>query len=203
MAFWSATCSKLQFAKIINRSTTFVEWLINMGVVKPCYFGKILLFQSLRQFYCDYLYCNGYDARNFELDATISKTCAKRFKIPHRSKSLNSARAFLPVIRAAELNFHLMECLARLSDNLNQSALDAAKSDFLLLKDKFESAKSDLRRVIISKHIKPVQVETILLARYVDCDKFTEIAEDYSYSLSHVYRLHRQGVSLFKSEMRK
>lgn len=202
MSFWSATCSKLQFAKIINRSTTFVDWLINMGVVKSCYFGKVLLFQSLRQF-CDYLYCNGNAARNIELDAAISKICAKRFKIPRRSNSLNSARVFLPVIQAAEFNFHLMECLARLSDNLTQSTLDAAKSDLLLLKDKFEVAKSNLRRRILSKHIKPVQVETILLARYVDCDKFADIAEDYSYSLSHVYRLHRQGVSLFKSEMRK
>lgn len=198
MFFGAVTCSKLQFSKIINRSSAFVDLLAKIGVVKCCYFGNVLLFQSLRQFYCDFLCCKGYDARNIELDATISATCAKRFKIPHRSK-LNSARAFLPVIQAAEFNLNLLECLARLSDNLQQSTLDAAQSDLLLLKEKFKVAKFDLRRAILAKHIKPVQVETILLARYVDCDKFIDIAEDYSYSLSHIYRLHRQGVSLFQN----
>lgn len=191
-------CNKSEFAAIIGRSRAFVDLLSKMGVIAVGYGNEVFLQRSLHQYFFDYLYHLGNEGRNNEFLAAVQRICKLK---PRRKKfdGLNSCRRLLPLIHQAELNLAVLKILKKLGGQFSPRFIISAEMELNNLRDLLKKSKNELRQKILSAQIKPVQVETILLARYVDCDKWQAISEDYSYSLSHIYRLHRQGINFLKS----
>ena len=192
-------CSKGTFAQIIGRSRALVDLLCKMGVLKCDYFGGVIMYPSFRTYFLDYLYHLGKLGRNLEVQAAIERISKLKIKKSRRTQGLKKARCLLPLIYNVEFKLEILKMLKRLGVNFSASVIKTAEKELENLREEFNAAKVELREKILSAQIKPVQIETILLARYVDCESWAEIEEGYSYSLSHIYRLHRQGLKMFTS----
>ena len=191
-------CSQGLFAKIIGVSPQFVGGMLaGYGVVLKNFNGSIALLPSLRRYFSDYAWSFGTAGRLQAIDAAAARVY--RIKPPKsrlQNDALHCCRAFLPKFKIAEFKFVVLKCLLQLGGE-NPNYFTDAESDLHNLREQFRNAQEKLKRKILATKIKPVLAETFLLARYVDCEKFADIAFDFSYSVSHVRRLHRIAVAQF------
>ncbi len=190
-------CNKSEFAAIVSKSRSFIELLDKMGVIFCDYGGRVLLKPSLRRYFFDYLYHLGNVGRDKEFLNAIRRISKLSIK-PRRRNALCSCRLLLPLIKRADLNLSVLKILKRLGGNFSPLFINTAEKNLENLRDQLQKSKIELRQKILAANIPNVAAETILLARYVDCDKWQYIAADFNISLSTAYRLHRQGVAQFK-----
>lgn len=201
--FGGFTCSQNLFARLIGKSAAAVYYFRNLGIVEDCRAG-ILIFRSLDNYFNSYL---PPELRGKEISAAIKNLAAifpaeKLSCRVHRRAGklqfLQSARRLQDKITAAEIKLKLLIFLQRLDARaVSKKLIDAAKLHLQHLKDNQQETKNNLRRAILAAKIRPVQIETVLLNRYVDCEKFKSVAENFGYSLSYTYTLHRQGRNIF------
>ena len=190
-------CNKTEFSRIIGKSSAQVDILSKIGVLKCDYFGRVLLRQSVRSYFLDYLYYLGNEGREKEIQEAVERL-SKSSQKARRSESLKKGLNYLPLIHTAELNLTVLQMLKKFGVKVLPSFITAAEKKLKNLREEFNAAKVELREKILAAKIKPVQIETILLARYVDCESWEEIVEGYSYSRSYIFKLHRQGLEKLK-----
>lgn len=196
-------CSKAEFAKIINRSVSMVDYLIREEIISWwCWHEDdktIRLRPALKNYYCDFIYHLGTAGRNEELKAAVSRVRKMKIKKASRRKGfLYSVRQLLPGLYNAKFRLEVLKYFKYIGAKFKPKYIMEAEEEYAKMQEEFKTAQKILRDKILKMKIKPVQIETILLARYVDCDKFATIAEDYNYSQTHVYRLHKQGLAAVK-----
>lgn len=190
-------CSKTEFSRLIGKSSAQVDILSKMGVLKCDYFGRVLLRQSLSSYFFDHLYYLGNEGREKEIQEAVERL-SKSSQKARRSESLKKGLNYLPLIHKAELNLTVLQMLKKFGGKVLPAVITAAEKKLENLRDQFNAAREELRVKILKAQIKPVQCETILLARYVDCESWEEIVEGYSYSRSYIFKLHRQGLEKLK-----
>lgn len=186
-------CNKAAFGQIIGRSRSYVDLLDKIGVIESDYFGRVIMYASFRNYYCDYLFHLGTEGRNLEIANTLQRLKKLKVKKGRRKSGLEKARSLLPLIYNAEFKLDVLKKLKRLGVSFSAAVIKSAEKEVQNLREEIKAAKMEIRGKILEQKIKPVQCETILLARYVDCESWQEIEAGYSYSLSHIYKLHRQG----------
>lgn len=188
--FGGAFCSQNLFAKVIGRSSTFVFQLKCYGVVKTCAAG-VLISQSLRAYFNSYLQPH---LRRAEICAAVGRISNLAFIADN--DFLKSARGLQKQIEVAKMKVILLKFLNRLdAEATTENQIEIATRELQSLIAKFAAAKEKLRRVIIAAKF-PAAIENVLLRRYVDCEKWSEIAESV-YSLSYSFAIHRQGRKFF------
>lgn len=193
-----STCTKSEFAAIVGKSRAYIDILDAQGVISVGYGNEVFLQASLYQYFFDFLY--HLEDRDKAFLAAVEKI-SKQTKNARRLKkdALNSCRLLLPLISFADLNLSVLKFLKKLGGNFPASFIIKKTRELDNLREHFKKNQQDLKKKISAAKLPNVAAETILLARYVDCDCWRDIAEDYNLSLSTCYRLHRQGVQFLKN----
>ena len=70
-----------------------------------------------------------------------------------------------------------------------ETELEKLRAEFALTADELASE--------IFSRVTDTKCAQVLMLRYVACRPFAEIADEVNYTLSHVFKLHRDGVSAF------
>ena len=192
-----STCTKAEFAAIVGKSRSYIDILDAQGVISVGYGNEVFLQGSLYQYFFDFLY--HLEDRDKAFLAAVQKI-SKQTKNARRLKkdALNSCRRLLPLIRFADLNLSVLRILKKLGGNFPASFIIDKTRELDNLREHLKNKQQNLKQKILSVKM-PAAAETILLARYVDCDKWIDIAEDYNLSLSTCYRLHRQGLQMLQN----
>lgn len=82
-----------------------------------------------------------------------------------------------------------------LPEKLTRLIVDAER-ELRALRAEFASTAAELTGEIFQR-VTDTKAAQVLMLRYVACRTFTEIASSVNYSASHVFKLHREGVSAF------
>lgn len=191
-AFSCETCSKQFFAKIICRSTAFVDYLKNIGILATTRSGKVSLFESLRNYFLLYLPPH---KRRAEIQACYDNLPPLQLSPALPSCGLKSARGLHHNLNAAEFRLNLFICFRRLRAAGVIAKIKQIENLIQQIKIEIACAQSALLDKIRAAKI-PALLENILIYRYVDAEKFSVVAEISGYSLDYVFKLHRRGKSL-------
>lgn len=187
--FSTFAISQNQFAKLIGRSNTEIDYLRKIGVVHHCAAGIIVL-RSLQNYFSSYLKPH---RRLAELKATvrrINNAFYKRFK---NLRGINSARTIKYQIVELQKLFQSASFLNLIYKI--DALINKIKVKIEHLQQRFLAAKSQVFELITNAKL-PAKIENVLIYRYCDCETFSECSEICGYSLSYVYTLHRQGLKL-------
>ena len=191
------TCSLTEFSKLINRSVQAVEFYSENGyVVRLRGYPVIFIYDSLNRYFSFVRYTYGRLEMEIQQLETLDRVSKQKIK-PRKQPAIRKALEIKTCIDKTEKQLKLLRYFCTFTDVASLPSVGkiaVANKKLREFQSQFFLAQEEVKNLILSKEIKPVQCETILLARYVDCESFWEISEDYSYSLSHVYFLHRQGL---------
>ena len=191
------TCSLTEFSKLINRSVQAVEFYSENGyVVRLRGYPVIFIYDSLNRYFSFVRYTYGRLEMEIQQLETLDRVSKQKIK-PRKQPAIRKALELQNCIDMTEKQLKLLRYFCTYTDIASLPSVGkiaVANKKLREFQSQFFLAQEEVKNLILSKKIKPVQCETILLARYVDCESFWEISEDYSYSLSHVYFLHRQGL---------
>ena len=189
VAFASEACSKQNFAQIICRSTAFVDYLKNIGILEMTRRGRVRLFESLQKYFLLYL---PPFKRRAEIQAAFDNLPPLKFSPAPPSCDLKSARVFHHNLKAAEFRLNLLVCFRRLRAAGVIAKIKQVKNLIQQIKIEIDCAKFALLSKICAAKL-PALLENILIYRYVDAEKFSAVAEICGYSLDYVFKLHRRG----------
>ena len=194
------TCSLTEFSKLINRSVQAVEFYSENGyVVRLRGYPVIFIYDSLTRYFSFVRYTYGRAEMEIQQLETLERISKQKIKPRKQQPAIRQALELKKCIEMTEKQLKLLRYFCTFTDIASLPSVGkiaVANKKLLEFQSQFFLAQEEVKNLILSKEIKPVQCETILLARYVDCESFWEISEDYSYSLSHVYFLHRQGLKM-------
>lgn len=190
-AFSCELCSKQNFAKIICRSTAFVDYLKNIGILEMTR-GKVSLFESLQKYFLIYLPPH---KRRAEIKTCFDNLPPLSLSPAPPNNDLKSARVFHHNLKAAEFRLNLLVCFRRLRAAGVIAKIKQIEILIQQIKKDFSVARSALLEKICAANL-PALLENILIYRYVDAEKFSAVAEISGYSLDYVIKLHRRGLSL-------
>ena len=191
------TCSLTEFSKLINRSVQAVEFYSENGyVVRLRKYPVIFINESLDRYFSFVKYTYGRAEMEIQQLETLDRVSKQKIK-PRKQPAIRRALEIKTCIDKTEKQLNILRFFSAYTDVASLPSIGkiaVANKKLREFQSQFFLAQEEVKNLILSKKIKPVQCETILLARYVDCESFWEIGEDYSYSLSHVYYLHRRGL---------
>ena len=191
------TCSLTEFSKIIGKSVQAVEFYSANGyIVRLRKYPVIFINESLDRYFSFVRYTYGRAEMEIQQLETLDRVSKQKIK-PRKQPAIRKALEIKTCIDKTEKQLKLLRYFCTYTDVASLPSVGkiaVANKKLREFQAKLTLAKEEVKNLILSKKIKPVQCETILLARYVDCESFWEIGEDYSYSLSHVYYLHRRGL---------
>ena len=189
---FAVDCTIQQFAKLIGRSVTFTKTLSYMGIVDWRLSG-VSLFWSLRDYLCSYL--PPWD-RKIEIAAIV-----ERLKLPPlpRVQLENIKNCFILncYIKKAAFILATLKILTKLTGENFKAQIAATSTYIETLRDWLIIEQWRLKKKFQTL---PSNILLVLLARYADCLSWWQVADNTSYSLSHVKRLHRQGLFLLAQE---
>ena len=191
------TCSLTEFSKIIGKSVQAVEFYSENGyIVRLGKYPVIFINESLERYFSFVRYTYGRAEMEIQQLETLDRVSKQKIK-PRTQPTIRRALELQNCIDMTEKQLKLLRYFCTYTDVASLPSVGkiaVANRKLLELQAQLPTAQEEVKKLILSAEIKPVQCETILLARYVDCGSLGEIAEDYSYSLSHVYYLHRRGL---------
>ena len=192
------TCSLTEFSKIVGKSVQALEFYSANGyIVRLRKYPVIFINESLDRYFSFVKYTYGKAEMEIQQLETLERISKQKIKPRKQQPAIRKALEIKTCIDKTEKQLKLLRYFCTYTDVASLPSVGkiaVANRKLLEFQSQFFLAQEEVKNLILSKEIKPVQCETILLARYADCESFWEIAEDYSYSLSHVYFLHRQGL---------
>ena len=194
------TCSLTEFSKLINRSVQAVEFYSENGyIVRLRKYPIIFINESLDRYFSFIRYTYGRTEMEIQQLETLERISKQKIKPRKQQPAIRKALELQNCIEMTEKQLKLLRYFCTYTDVASLPSVGkiaVANRKLLEFQAQLVIAQEEVKNLILSAEIKPVQCETILLARYVDCESFWEISEDYNYSLSHVYFLHRQGLKM-------
>ena len=193
------TCSLTEFSKLINKSVQAIEFYSENGYISRL--GKypvIFINESLDRYFSFVKYTYGRLEMETQQLETLERVSKQKIK-PRKQPIIRRALELKNCIDKVEKQLKLLRYFCTYTDVASLQSVGkiaVANKKLREFQAQLPTAQEEVKNLILSAEIKPVQCETILLARYVDCESFWEISENYSYSLSHVYYLHRRGLKM-------
>ena len=200
------TCSLTEFSKIINKSVQAVEFYSEKGyIVRLRKYPVIFINESLDRYFSFVQHTYGRVEMEIQQLETLNRVSKQKIK-PRKQPAIRRALEIKTCIDKTEKQLNILRFFSAYTDVASLPSVGkiaVANRKLLELQAQLPTAQEEVKNLILSKEIKPVQCETILLARYVDCESFWEIMENYSFSLSHIYYLHRRGLKEMASRRKK
>ena len=191
------TCSLTEFSQLIGKSVQAVEFYSENGyIVRLRKYPVIFINESLDRYFSFVRYTYGRAEMEIQQLETLDRVSKQKIK-PRKQPAIRKALELQNCIDMTEKQLKLLRYFCTFTDVASLPSVGkiaVANKKLREFQSQLTLAQEEVKNLILSKKIKPVQCETILLARYVDCESFWEIGEDYSYSLNHVYYLHRRGL---------
>ena len=192
------TCSLTEFSQLIGKSVQAVEFYSENGyVVRLRGYPVIFIYDSLNRYFSFIRYTYGRVEMEIQQLETLDRVSKQKIKPRKQQPAIRRALEIKTCIDKTEKQLKLLRYFCTFTDVaclMSVGKIAVANKKLREFQSQFFLAQEEVKNLILSAEIKPVQCETILLARYVDCENFWEIGEDYNYSLSHVYYLHRRGL---------
>ena len=200
------TCSLTEFSKLINKSVQSIEFYSENGyITRLRKYPVIFINESLDRYFSFVRYTYGrIEMENQQLE-TLERVSRQKIK-PRKQPAIRRALELKNCIDMTKKQLKLLRYFNIYTDVASLPSVGkiaVANRKLSEFQAQLPTVQEEIKNLILSAEIKPVQCETILLARYVDCESFCEIAENYSYSLSHVYYLHRRGLKKMAAGRKK
>lgn len=189
-------CSQEFFARVIDNKPPNVCLLIKKGIVRRCSAG-VLLYRSLDNYFKFYLRPS---SRRPKLQVAFERVAAMTAELTPPPAEFKSARRYRLYIAELEKYLSALEMLNRIGA-VDSGEIEVAKTKLADARAAFTSLTESNRQKILAANIRPRQIETILLARYVDADTFATIGLDYNYSAPGVFLLHKRGMQALQSQI--
>lgn len=172
-------CNILQFARIIRKSPDTVRYLHSIGVIH----SPIRIFDALRDYF---RYLPPWE-RTSQLHQIVAG-----LKLPPLPKinvgKLTNCFTISRNIQQVSLIRSVLKILNRITDADLTVEIKSATEHLQQLQDLLCVERAFLYHKIRRSHL-PANVESVLLERYCNCCLWWEVADNLSYSLSHVKRL--------------